>query len=561
MKPTNDRDIEELSSKERFDLLPPEKRKKLIQGLSDEEVARMKYSWEFNGRPKQLAPDHEKSRATSYCMCQYLLEQSKTKSKLRLDDFKVRKCDNPNISITYELPNEDGWTLVPHLKPEVWIKKNDEDEPVCQFRKNWQTWILLAGRGFGKTRVGAELVRESVEEGRANRIAIISPTASDARDVVVEGESGLINITPPWNKPLYESTKRRVTWENGATASLFSAEEPERLRGPQFDFAWVDEIAGYDVNTQQMTWDMLQFCLRLGIDPRCVVTTTPKPTPLIILLVKLSKHPINKMIVTTGSTYENKSNLAQPFMRQITQYEGTNLGRQEIHAELIDIEESGILKRSWFKMWKKSRAMPHIEYVIQSYDTAFTEKTENDPTGCLVLGIFRPDPDSPHCAMLLDAWTDHLKYPELRKRAKDNYGDTYGDQEAPVDVLLIEDKGSGIPLIQDLQRAGLPIHKYNPGKPDKVMRLHSISHLVYNGRMYIPESENVPGEFVSWAEDFLREVCSFPNSPHDEYVDCLSQGLSLLRDQEWLSIDPVKKVEEEEDTWDDESHYSNPYAW
>lgn len=560
LKSTDKPSTEYLSAREKFDLLPATKRADMIRVMSDEEASRLQYSWDFNGRPKQLAPDHEKSKSTSYCMCAYLQAQSQTKSKLSLESFPgCHHHDNEHVDIQHEIPDEDGWELVPHLKPEVWIRKSKTQDKVCQFRQGWQTWVLLAGRGFGKTRVGAELAREMVETNQAKRIAVISPTASDARDVAVEGQSGLVPICPPWNKPLYESTKRRVTWPNGAQASLFSAEEPERLRGPQFDFAWVDEIAGYDINTQQMTWDMLQFCLRLGINPRCVVTTTPKPTPLIQQLVKLARHPVNKIIITTGSTYENRTNLAAPFMRQITQYEGTNLGRQEIYAELIDIEESGILKRSWFKKWSSKKEMPFFEYVIQSYDTAFTEETENDPTGCLVLGIFRPDQDSPHCAMILDCWTEHLKYPELRKKATDDYKNTYGDQEAPVDILLIEDKGSGIPLIQDLQRAGLPVRKYNPGRPDKVMRLHAVSHLVYNGRVYIPESKQVPGEFVTWSEDFLREVCSFPNSAHDEYVDCLSQSLALLRDQGWISVDPDREQdEEEEEVWGEK--YTNPYC-
>jgi predicted phage terminase large subunit-like protein len=205
---------------------------------------------------------------------------------------------------------------------------------------------------------------------------------------------------------------------------------------------------------------------------------------------------------------------------------------------------------------------------IDSNSNGFLEgeednKTENDTTGCVTFGVFRPSPEEPHCIMILDAWTEHLKYPELRKKAVEEYRCTYGDQEAKVDMLLIEDKGSGIPLIQDLQRAGLPIRKYNPGRPDKVMRLHSVSHLVYNGRVYIPESKKVPGEFVSWAEDFIREVCAFPNSPHDEYVDCFSQSLAVFRDQEWISVDPVKP----EDPWEDDNSwessqggYVNPYA-
>jgi predicted phage terminase large subunit-like protein len=537
-----------LSAKEKFNLLMPERRIQLLSSMSDEDAAKLNYDWDFNGRPKQLAPDYEKSRATSFCMCKFLEAQSQTDKQLKLEQFP--SCHGRS-SIEVIVDENGKQTLVHHDEPKV-----------CQFRLNWSVWVLLAGRGFGKTRVGAELVRHMVESGQAKRIHIIAPTAADARDVAVEGESGLLNISPPWNKPLYESTKRRITWPNGAVASLFSAEEPERLRGPQCDFAWTDELAAWDPNVQQMVWDMMNFGLRLGKNPRAVVTTTPKPTVLIQNLVKQAKDPVNRTIITTGSTYENRSNLAAPFMRQITQYEGTNLGRQEIYAELIDIEESGILKRSWLKRWPASKPMPNIEFVLQSYDTAFTAQTENDPTGCLVFGIFRPAPDEPHCVMILDAWTDHLKYPELRKKTAEDYRNTYGDQDAKVDMLLIEDKGSGIPLIQDLQRAGLPIRKYNPGRPDKVMRLHAVSHLVYNGRVYVPESKKVPGEFVTWAEDFIREVCSFPNSPHDEYVDCLSQGLAFFRDQEWINIDPApeKDIWEDEDSWEDEQKYSNPYA-
>lgn len=539
--------VEFMSPKEKFKLLLPSRRLEILSKMTDEEAAMMDYDWEFNGRPKQLSPDYKQSKATSFCMCAYLRAQSETDKKLKLEQFPSCTGETSIEVIT----DEDGkQSVVEHATPKV-----------CEFRTNWQTWVLLAGRGFGKTRVGAELVRRMVDTGQAKRISIIAPTSADARDVAVEGESGLLAISPPWNRPVYEPTKRKLTWPNGAIASLFSAEEPERLRGPQFDFNWSDELAGWDPNAQQMVWDMMSFGLRLGKNPRSVVTTTPKPTILIQNLVKQSKDPINRTIITIGSTYENRTNLAAPFMRQITQYEGTNLGRQEIYAELIDIEESGILKRSWFKRWPANKAFPDIEFVIQSYDTAFTERTENDPTGCIVFGVFRPSLDEPHAAIILDAWTDHLKYPELRKRAQDDYRATYGPGEAKVDLLVIEDKGSGIPLIQDLQRAGLPIRKYNPGRPDKVMRLHSVSHLVFNGLVYIPESKQVPGEYVTWAEDFLREVCSFPNSPHDEYVDCLSQGLAVFRDQEWLSVDtpPEKDPYEDDDTWD-QSSYVNPYA-
>ena len=194
---------------------------------------------------------------------------------------------------------------------------------------DWRVWLLLAGRGFGKTRTGAELIRARVAARTARRIALVAPTAADARDVMVEGESGILAISPPWDRPRYEPSKRRLTWPNGAVATLFSADEPERLRGPQHDAAWCDELGSW---RYPEAWDMLMFGLRLGPDPRVVVTTTPRPTKLIRALLA---DPT--AVVTRGSTYENRANLAPAFLDQIIRkYEGTRLGRQELDAELLD---------------------------------------------------------------------------------------------------------------------------------------------------------------------------------------------------------------------------------
>ena len=771
------------SQKEKLMDLPPEERTAFLKSLTDEEAEALLYDWQFNGRPKQLEGI----------------------------------IDN-----------------------------------------NWFMWLILAGRGFGKTRTGAELVRHWVENCGKRRIGIISPTTADLRDVIVEGESGIINIFPPWNRPVYEPTKRRVTWPNGAIASLYSGEEPERLRGPQHDAIWCltgdtlvatqlgevridqidpsvhsvwtpwgykkiysrvctnekaevhtahlafgkisgtlnhlvyddgkfvplgelkcatfvkntteesttfesqdgtssvedgsllwsilmrlekflpvtrytirtltartiqlkiwnasrqknttlntpskdhdkpkndtrklsqfllcvfsavkrmkrklgqrrtpdsarrsaltsgganrllsvvaklvgatcagqstsqkdrtkntaqkratvkqanlaeetfirsplryvekspnlmpvydigvdggvflangfivhncDELAGFSSpEIMQRAFDMAMFGLRLGTRPQIVMTTTPKPVPIIQTFIKKYKEQQGKnvdegrIILTTGSSYENKSNLASTFFNQIVQYEGTVLGRQEIHAEVINLEEMGIIKRSWFKLWPNTNDMPRFDYIIQSYDSAFTEKTNNDPTACQTWGVFRPSADKPYCVMLLDAWTDHLKYPELRERAQKDFKEVrYGgnpndpyDYGQAADLVLIEEKGSGITLIQDLERAGLPIRSYNPGRMDKVQRLHAISHLVANGRCYIPESTKVPGEFRTWATDFIAEICVFPNSLHDDQVDAFTQLMALLRDQSWLSIDIY---EEEEDADYTKKKRRNPYS-
>jgi phage terminase large subunit-like protein len=190
---------------------------------------------------------------------------------------------------------------------------------------DWQVWLLLAGRGFGKTRTLAEWVCHQAASGEASRIALVAATAADARDVLVEGQSGILAVSPPWFRPVYEPSKRRLTWPNGAMATTFSAEEPERLRGPQHDAAVCDELGAW---SRPETWDMLQFGLRLGRYPRCLVATTPRPTKLIRELLAREGRDVT---VTRGSTYENRVNLAPGFFDQIIRkYEGTRLGRQEL---------------------------------------------------------------------------------------------------------------------------------------------------------------------------------------------------------------------------------------
>ena len=207
----------------------------------------------------------------------------------------------------------------------------------------WRTFLILAGRGFGKTRSAAEWIRHRVETGQARRIALVGATAADVRDVMVEGPSGILAVCPPWNRPRYEPSKRRLTWPNGAMATTFSAEEPERLRGPQNDCAWIDELAAFPYPSAV---DNLLFGLRLGADPRLCVTTTPKPVRLVTELVK---DPTTAIV--RGTTYENRAHLAASFFDRIaTKYEGTRLGQQELLAELLEVSE-GV----WFASFDPAR--------------------------------------------------------------------------------------------------------------------------------------------------------------------------------------------------------------
>jgi phage terminase large subunit-like protein len=242
----------------------------------------------------------------------------------------------------------------------------------------WRVWLLLAGRGFGKTRTGAELVRSRVATRSARRLALIAPTAADARDVMVEGESGILTISPQWDRPHWEPSRRRLTWPNGAIATFYSAEEPERLRGPQHDAAWCDELTSW---RYPEAWDMLMFGLRLGDDPRVVVTTTPRPTALLHALIN---DPT--VVVTRGSTYENRPNLAPAFLDQIIRkYQGTRLGRQEIEAEILEDIPGALWHRAMIEA-ARARSAPALARIVVAIDPAATSGGTADETGIIVAG-------------------------------------------------------------------------------------------------------------------------------------------------------------------------------
>jgi phage terminase large subunit-like protein len=242
---------------------------------------------------------------------------------------------------------------------------------------DWRAWLLLAGRGFGKTRTGAELVRRRARH-QARRIALVGATAADARHVMVEGESGILAVSPPDDRPLFEPSKRLLTWSNGAIATLFSADEPERLRGPQHDFAWCDELAAW---RHPEAWDMLMFGLRLGPDPRVVVTTTPRPTRLVRALLA---DPT--VVVTRGATRENRANLAPAFLHRIVRkYEGTRLGRQELEAELLEDAPGALWNRGLIEAGR-AVAAPDLVRIVVGVDPAATSGADADETGILVAG-------------------------------------------------------------------------------------------------------------------------------------------------------------------------------
>lgn len=421
----------------------------------------------------------------------------------------------------------------------------------------WAIWLLLAGRGAGKTRCAAEWTWWEAWSHPKTRWLVSAPTSGDVRDVCFEGDSGLMNVIPTALIDNYNKSQHEITLVNGSIIKGIAASEPERFRGPQFHGGWCDELAAWMYLDE--AWSMLQFGMRLGKSPKIICTTTPKPKPLIMDLVERDGEDV---IYTTASTYDNLQNLAPTFRAQILQYEGTSLGRQEIHAEIIDPEESGIVKRDWFRLWPSDRQLPRFEFVVQSYDCATSDKTVNDPTACTVWGIFKPSDDKPLSVMLIDCWEQHIQYPDLRPKVLEEYESIYGDENEfghgkKVDLVLIEDKSAGIVLIQDLQRAGLPVRGYNPGMADKTTRLNLVAPIIKKGRVYIPESSTNEGCARTWAEPLIRQLCAFPEVRHDDFVDSTSQALRILRDMGLLNIDPVYN----DDPYDeDRPKRVNPYA-
>ncbi len=423
--------------------------------------------------------------------------------------------------------------------------------------EDWAIWLMLGGRGSGKTRTSAETVGWWAWEAPHTRWLVSAPTSADLRGTCFEGESGLLAVIPPELVEKYNSSLHEITLTNGSLIKGIPASEPERFRGGQWHGAWLDELAAWEY--LQEAWDMIQFAVRLGQRTRVICSTTPKPKPVVMDLIDRNGTDV---IVTTASTYVNIANLAPSFQKQILQYEGTKLGRQEIHAEIIDPEESGIVKRDWFKLWPATKPFPKFEYIIQSLDCAASEKTVNDPTAHITFGVFKPE-DGGMCAMVIDCWQEHLQYPDLRPKVLDEFETVYGDGKTKkrVDMLLIEDKSAGISLIQDLRRAGVPVMPYNPGRADKIQRLSIVANVIKAGRVWIPESSNRKGFVRDWAEGMVSQVCSFPEgTAHDDFVDAMSQALRYLRDAGWLTIDFPREWVEEEDYIDaNPKRNANPY--
>lgn len=246
----------------------------------------------------------------------------------------------------------------------------------------WSVWLLMAGRGFGKTRAGIGWVRSKYLAG-CGRIALIGPTVADVRDVLIEGPSGILAASPNHDRPLFEPSKRRISWSNGAIATTYSADEPERLRGPEHDALYADELGSWK---DPAAWSNAMFGLRVGKNPQACVTTTPRPTKLLRELVAREGKGV---VITRGRTVENEANLSPVFLSQIVgKYQGTRLGRQELDGELLTDVEGALWKQSDIDDTRIDAAkLPELTRIVVAIDPAVKSTEGSDETGIVVAGI------------------------------------------------------------------------------------------------------------------------------------------------------------------------------
>lgn len=275
----------------------------------------------------------------------------------------------------------------------IWGRDEQQTPP-----GTWSTWAIIAGRGWGKTRVGVEAIRALIEgpspliapKGAPARIALVGETEADVRDVMIDGESGFMACTPKDYRPTHIGNKRRLVWPNGVRATLFSSMKPDTLRGPQHHLAWCDELAKFKY--PQLVWDNLQMGLRLGDNPRNIVTTTPRPIPI---LKELLADPTT--FITKGTTYDNASNLPDKFIKAILKkYEGTRIGRQELMADLLDDVPGALFQRAQIDRTRR----PGVDFmadghpafpfearrVVVAVDPAVSVNENSNETGIIVAG-------------------------------------------------------------------------------------------------------------------------------------------------------------------------------
>ncbi|WP_299818558.1 terminase family protein [uncultured Jannaschia sp.] len=369
--------------------------------------------------------------------------------------------DNALASLPYLF---EFWALEHQLPPEG---------------SDWRTWVIMGGRGAGKTRAGAEWVRSKVEgsrplqAGSARRVALVGETYEQVRDVMIEGDSGILRCTPSDRKPTWKAGQRKLVWPNGAEAQAFSAHDFEALRGPQFDAAWVDELAKW--KKAEEAWDMLQFCLRLGDNPQAVVTTTPKNVPVLKDILERSST-----VSTHAPTEANRANLAKGFLAEVMErYGGTRLGRQELEGILLEDIEGAFWTSAVLDALRTNDVPRKLDRIVIGVDPAVTSSGMSDETGIVVVGAIMSGPPKEWRAYVLEDATVSASSPTEWAQAVARAYDRWGADR------VVAEGNQGGDMIEAVLRQVAPTVSYRKvtARQAKGARAEPIAALYEQGRI------------------------------------------------------------------------------
>jgi phage terminase large subunit-like protein len=453
--------------------------------------------------------------------------------------------------------------------------------PMSCIAVNSRNSMYLAGEAMIPTHNTRPLVEESAwaaHQYPGIRVHALSPTLNDVRRTLMEGVSGYLAKVPPELIKAYNKNDRELHFVNGSVIYGFSAtEEADRLRGPACHMIAFDEAAAADKppGNLEAVYRVAKLGCRMpmpdGSPNRKLIATTPRPIPF---LKKLMADPRTRVVRRT--TYDNLKNLSRDFADELLSMEGTTYGRQELHGELIDSEESGIFKRAWFRLWPATKPLPEFSFILMVMDTAFEEEAWNkkrqeaDFSACAVFGVFNTkqcfteaelkklNVKHQYAALLCDFWMERLGFPELLDRARRTYRTKYGgrDKGKFPNVVLIENKASGISLRQTLSKFNVPCWPFNPGNQSKTMRAHASAPMVLQGNCFVPESTKPErrGEVRNWVEPMLEQVCAFAgegSTQFDDAVDVLTSAMIYFQSRDILVVTPQVGVYPDPDEKED----------